>query len=116
MSMIAELAVKRTALMHPKQCTATLNLLDGTTTQAYASVYIYPITVTSGLGNQAMAVQNATICLHQQTETIAPMADNWITITSGPWSGTIWNVGHVETNSDYTTSTALHVCTCSRKA
>lgn len=112
MSMIAELAVQRTIEIHPKQTTATLHLIDGVTTQSYASAYVYPIGMASGLGNQDASYSAATICLHQQTETYVPVADSWIELTDG----TLWNVAHVDTNSNYIAGTALHVCACSRKA
>lgn len=111
MSMIAELAVARTAEMHPKQVGVTLHLIDGVTTQFYASAYIFPDEVTSGLGRESAADATATIYLHRQGEQYEPRADDWITDPSFTW-----NISSVAVSSDYQPNTAVYTLRVVRKA
>lgn len=110
MSLIAKLAVKRIAKMHPKQGPSTVTFLDAST-QVYTSTYVYPIGGVSGLGNESATFQNATICLHQIAGETAVYEGCTITIADG----SVFNVGAVATSLNFATGGSVFTCTCTRK-
>ena len=112
MSMIAQLAVKRNILMHPKQTSVTLNRLAGGTV-TYSHSYGYPEDETSGINSSSAATQTAQIVLYQDGETYPPAVDDWITKANG---STKFNIDRVTTQSNYATDRAVHICDCTRKS